>query len=318
MSPVKIRQANEWLIRLRDEAAGPSDRAAFETWLQADPRNREAFEHTAGAIADIGGLGGELRAYIEARPRQAYHRRTFVAAAMAAAALIVVGLGFNLLAPSSYATAIGQQRAIQLSDGSRVELNTNTRIIVRYTDAVRHITLDRGEAVFAVVHNPSRPFIVEADGQSVRAVGTQFAVRMEAHAVSVTVIEGIVAVDTPQTSTAPARPLIAAGQRLDLSADSAGLETVANADIQRHLAWRTGWLEFNGQPLALAASEVARYTSIRFVIEDPELQQLKVWAYFRAADVEGFLSSLEQNAPSLAVTRENGEIHIARRQLAAD
>jgi transmembrane sensor len=323
MSPVTIREANEWLVRLRDDAATPADRAEFEAWRDADPRHAAAFARVSGAVEGVGGLGADLRAHLEARRRPALNRRTLTVAAMAAVALLAIGVGYRALAPQTYATAVGEQRTIALADGSRVELNTDTRITVRYADDARRIQLAQGEAVFDVAHDAARPFTVEAHGQSVRAVGTEFVVRVNGGAVSVLVIEGAVAIGAaaPQstgTIAPPPSPRLVAGQKLDFAGPAPAVATLAAAEIERNLAWRSGMLQFDGLPLDDAVEEVARYTGARFVIDDPQVRQLPVWAYFRAADLDGFLASLEQNIPTLAVQRDGRDIRILGRNASSD
>ncbi|MFD2427832.1 FecR family protein [Sphingobium scionense] len=93
-----------------------------------------------------------------------------------------------------YRTALGETRTVQLADGSRIHLNTNSSVEVALRDDIRQITLLKGEAQFDVAHDKKRPFIVNADGTLVRAVGTMFNVRLRADVTELTVIEGIVAV----------------------------------------------------------------------------------------------------------------------------
>jgi transmembrane sensor len=318
MSPLALRQANEWIVRLRDEAARPADFAAFEAWLAADLDHRAAYAHAQRTVTRIRRLGGSLSDHVETR-LMVQRGRIRSVAGLAAAALLAVGLFFGpgAFGPPAYDSAIGEQRVIALNDGSRIELNTNTKLVVRYSKDERRIELVHGEALFDVAHDAARPFIVEADGRSVRAVGTKFTVRADRGALSVLVVEGVVAVSPPAASAsdqlAPPPPYLKAGQRLDLAGGRPALAAVPAAEIERNLSWRTGWLEFNGQPLSLAASEVARYTGVRFVIDDPSLSAMPVWAYFRAEDVDGFLASLEQNGPTLFVQRKDGVVRLERR-----
>lgn len=322
MSPNLLKQASAWVARLGDESATDADRAECDAWLAAAPEHREAFRHVSDAVGGIERLGDQLRRRIRAsasRPR----RQAFAPAAMAAAALLAIGLfvGVRALSPPSYATALGQQRTVALRDGSQVVLNTDTRIVVRFDDNARRIELKRGEAVFSVAHDSGRPFTVTAPGGSVRAIGTQFVVRVEDDRLSVLVIEGVVAVDAAQTTAtetaARIAPALTAGRRLDVSDRGRTIAEVPAEEIERSLSWRGGWLEFNGQELGYAAEEVARYSNMRFIIEDPEIRTRPVLAYLRANDLDAFLESLQLNDPTLAVTRRNNTIHITRRPGAA-
>src|SRR5262249_47734052 len=143
----------------------------------------------------------------------------------------------------------------------------------------------RGEAVFDVAHDRARPFIVEAADRRVRAVGTRFSVRLAAHDLSVLVTEGVVSVaETPQAAPGARRAIaptrVAAGERFDLSAGAVQVASLSATEIERHLTWRSGMLQFDGQTLSEAVEEVSRYTGARFTISDPQVRDLRVWAYF--------------------------------------
>src|SRR5581483_9214616 len=97
-------------------------------------------------------------------------------------------------APQIYTTAAGGYERQTLADGSVVELNGNTQVQVAYSPAERRVRLVQGEAHFTVAKNKRRPFWVEAQGVSVRAVGTAFNVRLDPQRVDVLVTEGRVPV----------------------------------------------------------------------------------------------------------------------------
>lgn len=303
-----MQEARDWALRLRGSAVGDQDRAAFDAWRAADPRHAAAHARLAALFATIRADGAEIGARLDTRKRTRSRRRG--AAIVAAVALFALaGAGAYLTAPPSYQTEIGQQRQVALADGSRIELNTNTRLRVQFSDGTRRIIIERGEALFDVAHDPGRPFIVEANGRSVRAVGTQFAVRIDGGTMSVLVVEGVVAVREGQAN--PER--LGAGERMLLAHASPLREAVPAAEIERNLAWRGGWVEFNGQPLAEVTAEMTRYTGVRFVIEDPALADLKVWAYIPADDLEPFIDTLVHNDPRIAIRREPGLVRIRLR-----
>jgi len=91
---------------------------------------------------------------------------------------------------------------IQLSDGSRIDLNTDTELSIQYTWTARSVKLERGEALFSVVHNPEKPFEVIAAGGRIQDIGTRFNIYRQADRVSVTVLEGEVSVAAKQNATA--------------------------------------------------------------------------------------------------------------------
>jgi transmembrane sensor len=110
-------------------------------------------------------------------------------------------------AAPTYATGIGEQRLVRLDDGTRLSLNSGTRVRIAYDDSARRVELERGEAYFEVAHNPARPFIVTAGNHQVTALGTVFVVRYETAQTAVTLLEGRVAVlpvpDSPSLTPLP-------------------------------------------------------------------------------------------------------------------
>jgi transmembrane sensor len=116
--------------------------------------------------------------------------------AIAASVLAIVGGMLTMLEFSApiYATALGEQRSIQFEDGSTVELNSRSKIRVKYSKQQRDVELIEGQALFHVAHDTSRPFIVAVGATRVRAVGTQFDVYKKSNGTIVTVVEGRVAV----------------------------------------------------------------------------------------------------------------------------
>jgi transmembrane sensor len=130
-------------------------------------------------------------------------RWSAIAASAAALGLIAGGLVWDWLRLPTYATAIGEQRSIELADGSTVELNSRSKIRVRYSEHERNVELLEGQALFHVAKSHGRPFVVSADDTRVRAVGTQFDVYKKHTGTLVTVIEGRVAIFTAPVTPGP-------------------------------------------------------------------------------------------------------------------
>ncbi|OJU08037.1 MAG: hypothetical protein BGN86_10015 [Caulobacterales bacterium 68-7] len=145
------------------------------------------------------------------------------------------------LGEQTYRTQVGEHRSIALSDGSRIELNTDTQVRVRLAKQDRRLSLDRGQALFAVAHDAARPFIVTADGTSVRALGTRFEVYQSPTGVQVTLAEGKVEVRQERTSAPTV--VLAPGERVDVT--PAGTATRQLVDVAAATGWTTGRLTFN-------------------------------------------------------------------------
>jgi transmembrane sensor len=333
MSVLKFRslaeleeEAAAWVWRLDDGDVSPEVRAEFEQWLRRDPRHRSAFEELGGVWRSLDELAEakrdekvatfvaeERRLYAQAAPQPARNRlrRWLPWAAAASMAAAVVGLSWYQRGNESLtlATAVGQQRSATLADGSVVKLNTNTIVETHFARAQRVIQLKKGEASFKVAHNPERPFYVHAGDTVVRAVGTEFNVRLrDAHDVEVIVTEGIVevtpragaatkavAAGTPAPLTA-AHTELTAGERFEAAA-ALPVTQITRAAASDTLAWREGAIVFDGEPLVEAISEVNRYTDTRLVLADASIYGLRMGGRFRTGDVDGFLEALTKAFP---------------------
>src|SRR3546814_18419265 len=80
--------------------------------------------------------------------------------------------------PQVYATGLGERRVVMLDDDSRLSLDANTRVRVKYSRAGRQLWLEAGRARFEVAKDPLRPFSVAAAGKIVVATGTEFSVEL--------------------------------------------------------------------------------------------------------------------------------------------
>jgi transmembrane sensor len=194
---------------------------------------------------------------------------------------------------------------------------------VKYSDSVRKVFLERGRALFHVAKNPYRPFLVQADDTTVRAVGTTFGVEQVLQGVIVTVAEGKVAVlPTSRASVtaaqsgkvvqAPERPstenpaagevLLSANQQVEVQ-NSGSAEAVREIDSQRALAWARGRLIFQNDQLGLVVAEFNRYNRVQLTVADPELAAKPVSGVFNAAEPEAFLAFL-QSVTNIEIVRD--------------
>jgi transmembrane sensor len=284
-SEVTLAEAAAWLSRLQGERTQATE-AAFKAWL-ADPAHQRAFARVTDTWEAIPGAAMLLRARkAQARRRAA---RYGLAAAGAAASLAALALGGWLLRGPVYATAVGQEQTLTLSDGSHVALNTDSRLSIDYSARERRVRLERGEALFEVAKNAQRPFIVQVGDKQVRAVGTKFDVRRDHGRVVVVLIEGKVVVS--RKASPGARPVqiaaLTSGQRLTVRA-TADLVSIDRAKVEAAVAWRRGEVMFDDSSLADAAAELNRYGSTQVVLGDPELRSLRVSGVFETQDPSDF------------------------------
>jgi transmembrane sensor len=221
-----LREATEWFARFDAEDFTDEERRRLESWRRRSPEHDEAFERICRTweAADLAvALGSVPPADVQERPRSSIGPRTWWA--VAATLLLVAGCwSFSshvfLTLRADYATATGEQRTIHLPDRSSVVLNTNTALVSHVEGAHRLVRLLKGEALFQVQADATRPFIVEHAGHRVRVLGTEFVVREQQETTTITVIHGTVQVTGANPSSSPIH--LTAGQRVSIGADGAG------------------------------------------------------------------------------------------------
>jgi transmembrane sensor len=222
-------------------------------------------------------------------------RRWFLAASISAVTVALAAAAYLHFSFSRYETQIGEQRDLVLADGSRVTLNTNTAIAVRYSASRRFIEIMRGEAFFSVQHDASRPFDVVAHGLLTRALGTEFNVDLRETNVTVSVLEGAVRITPPSSViSGPLVPTaIGKGQALEFETGEHRVRE-QQADRRRIDGWRSRRLEFSDTPLKQAVEEFNRYSTTQVILGTPTLGSVRISGVFRIGDTEGFLFSLRE------------------------
>ncbi len=319
----RLAQAARWQIRLAE--AGLESMPEFELWL-AEPQNRAAWEKVAGCwdyFADVAAepemiaarqaaLGDAFRH--KASSARPIRRMAKIAAGLAlAVALAGGGLWWSSL-PDDYRTARGERRVITLSDGSRISLDSESEVTVRYRHGARELALLRGQARFDVAHDKSRPFSVQAGDRKVVATGTAFNIDLAGPRVLVTLIEGRVLVYDHKGGTSEiSRPqtvrreiALKAGEQLALA--PAVAPVIAPVNIQQVTAWTAGQIMFENEALASVAERVNRYGTTRIVIDDPAVANLRISGVFNAGDVAGVVDIVTQYLPVQAVSQDDGSL----------
>jgi len=246
-----------------------------------------------------------------------------LAASFAALATLAGAWAWLGLFSSFYSTAIGEQRSIELSDGSTVSMNSKSRIRVRYGKDERAVELLEGQALFHVAKDSPRPFIVKADGTRVRAVGTQFDVYERRSGTVVTVLEGEVAVlaavkaDVQQQREGSALPndtpaaaiSVSAGEQLTVTPKVARKSEHAN--VAAATAWTERRIVFESATLSEVAEEFNRYNERQLVIEEVGPYDFHISGVFSSTDPESLIRFLRER-PGVKVTEGTSEIRITK------
>jgi transmembrane sensor len=293
-------QASRWLAAQDAREPTTEEREGFNAWLESDIRHRVAYLRVQSmwqrteSLRTLKPLDRALDANLLRTRARWLAPRTLALAASVVFALVVTGVWFFAqdFGWQRYETRVGGFSRIVLEDGSVVDLNTDTDIRVRLSDARREVRLLRGEGKFTVAHDRSRPFVVSAADTDVRAVGTAFAVRLKSDTqVQVLVVEGKVAIDASHRKRAPA---VGAGEAAMVLPDSVSVTRVEPQRLERQLAWTSGQLQFRGETLAEAVAEFNRYNRRRIHLSDPAIAGLRVGGNFNATDPESFAAAVKQ------------------------
>ncbi len=327
-----LEEAGIWCVRMAHGELDGGDLLAFEQWIGQSDAHRAAFEdvvrtwhgvdeislqpdmiaHRSQALESFG------RANRARWSPRAFGLRPLLAIAASLALLVVAITLYTHYAFTTYATGIGERRVVRLDDGSRVSLDADTRIRVRYGGSRRALELVQGRAKFDVATDSLRPFTVAAANRIVVARGTAFSVELLGDRVHVILYEGQVAVlDANQPSAAaPASaggaPQSAApevhlspGRELIASASAVEQQQIVPADLGRTLTWESGLLTFEDELLQTAVERVNRYSDTRLAVADARAARLLVNGVYPSGNSQAFVEGVTGVLPLRVEMRGN-------------
>jgi len=337
-------EAAEWLVEFRSGDIDAGGRREFDTWLRVSPEHIRAFIEMAALWQEGGAIDPRRQLDVEAIVDRAQSEQSIaelavvqLAPAAAAAArvdreraasvsgrpgriapwamaagLLVAALAAALLlrygrpSPLTYTTDAGVRRAIVLPDGSKALLDSKSRLRVSYTAATRKVELLQGQALFSVVRNPWRPFLVEAGDAVVRDVGTIFDVNRLGDGTIVTVVEGRVAAG----GSGAAPPIyLSADEQLNVHIGQLASQPI-HVEASSEIAWTHGQVVLESATLADVARVFNRYSKRRLVAQDLGAQPLHLSGVF-STDPDFVLGYL-RGRPDIVMTQTPAEIDIIR------
>lgn len=330
-------KASWFVARLYSGEMTAGEEDELISWLEADPVHRLEYDtvlslwDAAGELSEdpvLAAVGGE-----GSHDNHARRSRTRWIAALAAGLVFAVAISFYLAgyfpqwgsrqALESHQTAVGEQRVVTLADGSRLTLNTASRVLVDYTPEERRIILDYGEVFFDIEEDAQRPLRVSARGRLVTVLGTKFSVLLAGNDIRIAVIEGTVAVsreeerypfsarrsDAPPSDNTSAAPssleqlmgpnfmILRAGTSASFGDNDEQVIENDSVAIERVQSWRSGLVRFEGEPLYRVVGELNRYSVAKILIEDGDIVNLPISGVFRLERVDLILSAIEDVFP---------------------
>lgn len=312
--------AAQWFARMQSGDMEDAERAAFDAWRSADALHEREY----AALQRIWNIAEQMpvdRLRTLAEDDGGSARRTSASGrwrhtGVALACLMVIGTAAGVyqwqqmqpVITAGVGTETGERRSVALPDGSSMDVNTQTRVQVRYYRDRRVVELAAGEALFSVDPDAQRPFIVDAGKGSVRVTGTRFNVRREGDAVAVAVLSGRVEVSgTADTVDRPA--VLTAGQIVNINGQGQVGES-RQADVAALAVWREGKLVFDDATLADVVREVARYRKSPIRLADADVGRLRLSSTFSVNNTDALLVALPRILPVSVRALSDGSAEI--------
>lgn len=302
-----------WFIHGEREQADEQSIRHFARWLAENPRRQQKAD-TLQAIWNSPDLRHALTlTEAEAHPQKITpaarrFRHTLRYGALAASLLlaVIIALPGSNTAPLRYETRIKQLAQEVMKDGSQIDLSADSKVLVSYSRAERHIDLLQGEAQFSVSKDPDRPFVVQTQHAQLKALGTVFNVDQRRNITELTVLEGRVEVVPAQVNRK--RLVIRAGEKVRIQPQGTG--PVESFDLQAYQGWQEDVLQADNMPLAELIDELNRYRDIPVSLTE-DIRNLPVTGTFRLSDSRKNLDVIA-SAYRLRLDEQNGQPVITR------
>jgi len=334
--------AAAWFSRTRSGALSEIDEISLEEWLEQDPAHRSAYdsvELTWNAL-ELVRMHPRVLAMRDALPvlptRRPFPMRwrvppRAVAASLAACVMGMIAIGYwttqrapdapppSLYQSQIYRTGANERVVIALPDGSEVILNGGGSLRTIPDGGRRLLRLERGQAFFRVAKDTAHPFIVEAGGRTITAVGTAFDVSVEPRNFAIVLVEGRVRIQSQALAAPGARPSGTASNPIEATEMVAGSQlaaspqgwSVTRADVGEATNWTREQLVFEAEPLAEVVEQMNQRSPRKIVVLDPSVGRTLISGNFRPGDVAGFVSALEAYDYASATSRGDGSIALS-------
>jgi transmembrane sensor len=344
----RLEIASDWLLRIQDGSLDSEDLTQWLQWYDADSANREAFERVQATFESIHALPLSERSAWASRlddpqqsERQQFRERNlfdrqiwrllvplswfsrrvwapvFTVTLAFIAGIVIWHLGGDRsIETAAFKTERATHRDVFLPDGSRIRMGAKSQLFVNFTSQTRYLVLEGGEAFFHVAKDSERPFLVQAGGVTVRAVGTEFNVRRVMDQTIVAVTEGAVDVlqslepDHRRPRQATARNTsetihLVAGEQVSIG-PLEPVVSIKQIEPKAVKGWQEGRLEFADEPLGMVIDTINRYSHRDVVITDQPVKELRFTGTVSREHIDEWLFALSEIFP-LDVRRVGNE-----------
>lgn len=262
--------------------------ANFDTWALLDELKDDP---DLARMAEAGSPSTSLR-----KPFNKIKYAIAAAVPLFAVLIAYVGLNTSGKIQKEYFTEIWEQKTIDVED-SVITLNTQSKILVSFTNHVRSVELVYGEAFFNVSKDPARPFYVYNGNNKVTVVGTTFNVKVDRSNMTVAVVEGKVTVEETTANGDSMPTLLDAGKVANSDGDASTVIVVKKTDnIESYVHWRTGTLKFKNATLKEVVEETQRYTKKTIKLSS-KIAELEITTVLRIESLEDEFAAMTQVLP---------------------
>jgi transmembrane sensor len=310
------KEAGDWLERKDRPGWSEADQRELDGWFAESAAHLLAYHRVAEAWKQAERLIA-LRHPGDIGINDARHARPVlmrIAAAIAITAIFVAGGGAYFFTRSSgqtFETPLGGHEIVTLSDGSHIELNTDTSVHVDLSSGQRMASLEKGEAYFEIAHDASRPFTVKVANHRITVLGTKFRVLDAPNKVEVALLDGRVWFDTEAKDKHPQSALLSPGQVLVATAQGMSVFSQSAPSLESDLSWRNGLLVFRHTSLIDAANEYNRYNARKIVIANASVGKLTISGILPTKDLNAF-THMARTFFDIRVSENDREIVLSR------
>lgn len=304
--------AADWVaIRRNPKDWNAALQAELDAWLAQSLAHRVAYiriDATWRRTARVVALRRPMRnAVHRGIPRSLLWTRIAIVLGLVMLTSVFVENYLSKSRPQLIETPKGGQERLTLSDGSQVELNTDTAVLVDFSTHSRAVELVRGEAYFQVKHDAMRPFIVTVATHRIVDLGTKFLVRMTQKFVKVELVEGSALLESIGGRSSQHALTLKSGDVAVASAEATRLSRKSARDLSESLAWQRGSVVFHNERLVDAVADLNRYGGPQLVIADVKTENLMINGTFLTNKPEDF-AGITHEIFGLHVEQRNGNL----------
>lgn len=309
-------EAADWVaVRQSQREWSADQQAELDAWLAKSIANRVAYIRIDATWRRTDRLVALRKPMKQSVPSTAPFSSRSMRIAGAIGLVAIIGIAASSYLQPTHGQLIqtpkGGQERLALSDGSQVELNTDSAVLIDFQSRSRGVELVRGEAFFDVRHDASRPFIVTAGSHRIVDLGTKFLVRTGLNSVKVALIEGSARLEDANGKNRKRAVVLTSGEVAVATADDIQLSKHTSRDLSESLAWQRGKVVFHNKPLSAAAAELNRYGGPQLIIANSAAANLLINGTFLINNAEEFAGAARE-VFGLRVEHRDGSLILTR------